>query len=190
MELKVENTKIACAHLVHSACPTSKCRNVHGHNYRIDVTIKGEPTSDGMIIDAQDIKTIINELDHKFLIPKDLVVDFKRIQLDSVIKVEDISDSSESQHIISYLNSTDYIMVKANGQIMILPKSSVLSLDIPSITAEHLSEYLAHAIAHKCAVECRKASSISVTVYETETISSTKVVDIPNRAIPQYIRLL
>ncbi|MDD3806696.1 MAG: 6-carboxytetrahydropterin synthase [Candidatus Marinimicrobia bacterium] len=45
----------------------------HGHNYLLEVTIKGEiPTETGMIIDLKKLKkiiqeTIIDKVDHKFL---------------------------------------------------------------------------------------------------------------------------
>lgn len=55
-----------------------KCHNLHGHSYRLEVTIGGEPISDtknpkvGMIIDFKDLKKMVNEYvvdkyDHSFL---------------------------------------------------------------------------------------------------------------------------
>ena len=44
-----------------------KCKNVHGHSYRLDVTVIGQPISDanhvkfGMVIDFSDLKKIIKE---------------------------------------------------------------------------------------------------------------------------------
>ncbi|SDR72101.1 6-pyruvoyltetrahydropterin/6-carboxytetrahydropterin synthase [Formosa sp. Hel1_31_208] len=44
-----------------------KCKNVHGHSYRLDVTVIGQPISDntnvkfGMVIDFSDLKTIVKE---------------------------------------------------------------------------------------------------------------------------------
>ncbi|MBZ0326343.1 MAG: 6-carboxytetrahydropterin synthase [Altibacter sp.] len=44
-----------------------KCRNVHGHSYRLSVTVFGEPISDtshvkyGMVIDFSDLKKIVKE---------------------------------------------------------------------------------------------------------------------------------
>ncbi len=42
------------------------CRNIHGHSYRLFITVKGEPLNDpgkhkhGMIIDFGDLKKIVN----------------------------------------------------------------------------------------------------------------------------------
>ncbi len=44
-----------------------KCRNVHGHSYKLAVTVIGSPISDtshvklGMVIDFGDLKTIVRE---------------------------------------------------------------------------------------------------------------------------------
>ncbi len=54
------------------------CREIHGHSYRLFVTVKGEPISDetnpkcGMVIDFGDLKRVVNEqiisrLDHSFV---------------------------------------------------------------------------------------------------------------------------
>src|SRR5690554_176048 len=44
-----------------------KCRNVHGHSYKLSVTVIGSPISDsnnvkfGMVIDFSDLKKIVKE---------------------------------------------------------------------------------------------------------------------------------
>ena len=44
-----------------------KCRNVHGHSYKLSVTVFGQPIDDnshvkfGMVIDFGDLKKIVNE---------------------------------------------------------------------------------------------------------------------------------
>ena len=60
----------------------SSCKNLHGHRYAIEVTIKGEVVSDklnsdfGMVMDFKDAKelikkTIVEEWDHSFIVFKD-----------------------------------------------------------------------------------------------------------------------
>lgn len=59
-----------------------KCRNIHGHNYRLFVTVEGEPVSDtdsakrGMVLDFSELKRIVElhvvePLDHALLLPAD-----------------------------------------------------------------------------------------------------------------------
>jgi len=66
----------------------SSCKNLHGHRYAIEVTIKGEVVSDksnpnfGMVMDFKDAKelikkTIVEEWDHSFIVCKDDVVVLK-----------------------------------------------------------------------------------------------------------------
>ena len=48
------------------------CENVHGHNFKVQVTIEGPSLDDtGMLVDFLDVKAslqqVIDQLDHKFL---------------------------------------------------------------------------------------------------------------------------
>ena len=58
-----------------------KCKNIHGHNYKLFVTVIGRPTSDtsnvkfGMVMDFDDLKKIvkseiIKEFDHSVIFNK------------------------------------------------------------------------------------------------------------------------
>lgn len=68
-ELKV-TTHFAAAHQLRMV--GEKCENLHGHNWKIEVRIKGEALNDaGVLIDFGEVKmhlsSIIEKLDHKFL---------------------------------------------------------------------------------------------------------------------------
>ena len=57
---------ISCAHQL--ALPyESKCNRLHGHNYTIEVWIKGERNKQGMVADYSDIAEVINKFDHQNL---------------------------------------------------------------------------------------------------------------------------
>lgn len=45
-----------------------KCSRPHGHNYEITVSVTGELTSEGWVVDKGDITSIISEWDHRFLV--------------------------------------------------------------------------------------------------------------------------
>ncbi len=55
-----------------------KCNNFHGHNYYLEVTLKGEPNEDsGYVMDLKKLKQIIHteiidKVDHMFLNDVDL----------------------------------------------------------------------------------------------------------------------
>lgn len=49
-----------------------KCKNLHGHTYKLEVTVCGRPDENGMLIDFGDLKKIVSEkiiekYDHKNL---------------------------------------------------------------------------------------------------------------------------
>jgi len=45
-----------------------KCSRPHGHNYEISVSVTGELTDEGWVVDKGDITPIISEWDHRFLL--------------------------------------------------------------------------------------------------------------------------
>ncbi len=68
-ELKIK-TDFSAAHQL--AMVGEKCENLHGHNWNIEVYVKGERLNEaGVLVDFGDIKkavrTIMKTIDHKFL---------------------------------------------------------------------------------------------------------------------------
>jgi len=68
-ELKVV-TKFAAAHQL--TMVGSKCENMHGHNWKIEVYVTGEDTDDaGVLMDfgivKKHVREIMSMLDHKYL---------------------------------------------------------------------------------------------------------------------------
>jgi len=51
-----------------------KCKNLHGHSYKLRLEVEGEPDEQGMLIDFYDIKAIVHpiieNLDHAFMVFK------------------------------------------------------------------------------------------------------------------------
>jgi 6-pyruvoyltetrahydropterin/6-carboxytetrahydropterin synthase len=45
-----------------------KCSRPHGHNYEISVSISGELTAEGWVVDKGDVTDIIDRWDHRFLL--------------------------------------------------------------------------------------------------------------------------
>ena len=68
-ELSIE-TQFAAAHQLRGY--KGKCENMHGHNWRVQVSISSEKLNDiGIVMDFHDLKKITNEaiasLDHSYL---------------------------------------------------------------------------------------------------------------------------
>jgi 6-pyruvoyltetrahydropterin/6-carboxytetrahydropterin synthase len=55
-------------------CHTGKCKNLHGHSYRMQVEITSDELTNGMVMDYYDLKNIVqpyvDELDHCFIVNK------------------------------------------------------------------------------------------------------------------------
>ena len=47
-----------------------KCSRPHGHNYEITVSVTGELTSEGWVVDKADITSVISKWDHRFLVER------------------------------------------------------------------------------------------------------------------------
>ncbi len=52
-----------------------KCKNIHGHSYKMIVELEGEVEESGMVMDYYDLKKIVEpiveKLDHSFLVYKE-----------------------------------------------------------------------------------------------------------------------
>lgn len=49
-----------------------KCEELHGHNYRLEISVTGQVNEEGMVIDFKELKSIVKKkiisvLDHKYL---------------------------------------------------------------------------------------------------------------------------
>jgi 6-pyruvoyltetrahydropterin/6-carboxytetrahydropterin synthase len=68
-EVSIERT-FAAGHALRNY--RGKCENVHGHNYRVQITVQGEELdSAGLLVDFLELKRLTDEvieyLDHRFL---------------------------------------------------------------------------------------------------------------------------
>lgn len=68
----VKTFRFEAAHSLPNVPPDHKCGRLHGHSYRVDVHVTGQPDPQtGWIIDFGDIKRavepILDELDHRCL---------------------------------------------------------------------------------------------------------------------------
>lgn len=58
------------------------CKNIHGHSYKLQIALEGEPNENGMLIDFYHIEAIVrplvNKLDHSFIVDRNdkLMLDF------------------------------------------------------------------------------------------------------------------
>jgi len=68
----VKTFRFEAAHALPNVPDGHKCGNMHGHSYRVDIHVSGQPDPNtGWVVDFGDIKRIVNavldELDHRVL---------------------------------------------------------------------------------------------------------------------------
>ena len=106
------------AHFVISG---GECEALHGHNYSVEVTIKGVIDESGMVVDFREVKREVAKvckiLDHKVLLPG----------VSPSIQVEEDGGS---------------VFVSVEGKKYQFPLVDCVILPIRSTTAEHLAQYL------------------------------------------------
>ena len=83
-----------------------KCKNLHGHTYKLILEIEGEPDESGMVIDYYDVFKVVNpvieNLDHAFMAwreDKELIDALRK--LDSKVVIVDFHSTAEN--ICKYL---------------------------------------------------------------------------------------
>ena len=98
-----------------------KCSRLHGHSYIVRLRLEGDIGDDGMIMDfvvlKRELRAIIEELDHKTIVPT--ASDEVRVEADD-----------ESVEVVSC------------GKRYVFPRMDVTLLDIPTTTAEEMSRMM------------------------------------------------
>ncbi|KAF5089189.1 6-carboxytetrahydropterin synthase [Methanobacterium aggregans] len=137
------NLRFSAAHIIpkHESCGV-----IHGHSYIVDVVVEGERSGEfGFVVDFKKVKSIVRgickKLDHKVLIPlKNSEMDFK---------------STEGSVEFS-IGSKEYK----------LPAEDCCLLDLPSTSAEDLSEYFAEELYSELKALNGEISSVQICVNE------------------------
>ena len=98
-----------------------KCSRLHGHSYILRLRLEGDIGEDGMVMDfvilKKELKSFIEEFDHKTLLPG---------RSDEVA----LTISDESVEAVS------------NGKRYVFPRMDVVILDVPTTTAEEMAKMM------------------------------------------------
>lgn len=124
-----------------------QCEPLHGHNYRASVTVEGEIDEDHYVVDFVELKkmmkNIIEELDHKMLLPRD----------NPDLAIQETEDS---------------VSVRYAQREYRFPRRDVCFLPVPNTTAEMIARYLVERLKeHLSAAGTRDLDAISVEVEES-----------------------
>jgi 6-pyruvoyltetrahydropterin/6-carboxytetrahydropterin synthase len=121
--MKINRTEtIDAAHLLD--LKDSPCSRIHGHSYKIEIEIETDLEGDkDMVLDFNEIKKVVKELDHKMLV-------------DSISGVE---DHKTLESLKSYIPEKFYWFVNAE-KMYIVPQEDVILLNFQP-TVENLCSY-------------------------------------------------
>ncbi len=100
------------------------CKNIHGHSYKLFVTIVGEPISDrnnpkyGMVFDFGDLKNIVNnqiikKYDHSIILNKD-------------------TDTSSFENLSELFSRKHYTNYQPTCENMVLDFVEIIKQNLPS----------------------------------------------------------
>lgn len=90
------------------------CRNIHGHSYRLEVTLAGEPRNearhpkDGMVMDFGELKNIVksnivNRFDHALMINQLIPESQKQILRQTSERIIEVDFQPTSENILVYI---------------------------------------------------------------------------------------
>ena len=124
-----------------------QCETLHGHNYRAAVTIDGEVDENHYVFDFVELKRmmkeIIQELDHKMLLPRD----------NPALTIRETADS---------------VIVRHEEREYRFPRRDVCFLPVPNTTAEMIARYLSGRLKERLfAAGATELGAIAVEVEES-----------------------
>ncbi len=99
---------------------------LHGHNYKVEVAVEGEPMAGNVVLDFIQFKPIVkaicDSLDHRTLLPRS----------NPNLAIEEHPDRVEARH--------------RDGSYFCFPRRDVRILDIPNTSTEMLARFIAREI--------------------------------------------
>lgn len=104
------------------------CESLHGHNYRVAVTLRGDVNADAYVYDFVALKDVmrelVDELDHAMLLPRD-------------------------NPDLTLERREDGVSVRYDDRRYHFPEDDVVVLPIPNTTAEMLARHLLDRLAER-----------------------------------------
>jgi 6-pyruvoyltetrahydropterin/6-carboxytetrahydropterin synthase len=114
----------AAAHFI--TFGSSECEPLHGHNYRVGVTLWGDLDHQSLVYDfialKRDMEVLLAELDHRVILPA-------------------------SNPDLELASSASEIEVRHRDRRYVFPQSDAVVLPIPNTTAEKIAQHFGRRLA-------------------------------------------
>jgi 6-pyruvoyltetrahydropterin/6-carboxytetrahydropterin synthase len=102
-----------------------KCEHLHGHNWRVGVTVEGEPDERGLVVDFLELKRLLRQLcdgyDHRLLMPT-------------------------KNPAVERLSEGDNVRLSIHGREFEFPTEDVVWLSAVNTTVEELARVIADEV--------------------------------------------
>lgn len=172
IQIERGNLGFAAAHFITFE---GECEPLHGHNYGVRVEAVGPLTADSYVLDFVVLKRIVRDLckqwDHRFLLPLH----------NPHLRVTDHGDAWE----IEYTGDLSAIPNAPDAPIRyVLPKWTVVPLEVDNATAERLAEQLALRIVRELRGRGAGQALERLTVGIEETEMQTAFFSLDPREAP------
>ena len=102
------------------------CRNIHGHSYKMDITLAGKPLQDesspknGMVMDFGDLKRLVNEdiislLDHALVLNAKTDAQLVEVLKQNYEKIVIVEFQPTTENLLNFI--ADKIKAKLSGGV-------------------------------------------------------------------------
>lgn len=129
-----------------------KCEYLHGHNWRVGVTVEGKQDERGMVVDFLELRSLLKKLcdsyDHRLLLP-------------------------EKNPAIKHLYGGDNIRISVHGREFEFPVEDVVWVPAINTTVEELARLVADEVVKKLSAY-PNVNRITVLVEESPGESATE----------------
>ncbi len=121
----IEFTKGLGFSAAHFIIGHKKCEHLHGHNWRVGVTVEGEPDERGLVVDFFDLESFLKSLcdsyDHRLLLP-------------------------ENNRSLKRLLEGESTRISVHGREFEFPSEDVVWLPVVNTTVEELARVVADEV--------------------------------------------
>ncbi|MBK9941866.1 MAG: 6-carboxytetrahydropterin synthase [Kouleothrix sp.] len=126
---------------------------LHGHNYRLGVTLEGPIEQNAYVFNFVTLKRIMkrltDEFDHHMLLPRN----------NPLVQVEEQADGG--------------VIVRANGRWYRFPREDVVLLDLPNTTVEMMARHMCGRLRAELAARADAAHLTAIEVALEESFGQT-----------------
>ncbi|MEM2874902.1 MAG: 6-carboxytetrahydropterin synthase [Candidatus Hadarchaeales archaeon] len=129
-----------------------RCEHLHGHNWKVGVTVEGEPDERGLVVDFLELKRMVREMceayDHRVLLPS----------MNSALTV---------------ISRTGSVRISVHGRVFEFPEGDVVWIPAVNTTVEELARVISEEVA-KGLSGYANVRKITVVVEESPGESATQ----------------